>query len=811
MRDTLSRDVRHALRSLRRTPGFTIAVLLILALGIGMSTAMFTVFKTVLVDRLPIAAQDRVVIMHPTDRGGRNLDVPESYLAHIARDSGLFRGVTGVYHLVRPQPFIDGTAVVVLNFASTSANYFDVLGARPSLGRLFRPEDGQTGAPINLVLSYAAWRRKFGGDSSVIGRSLAIPSLRDRAYIIGVAPAGFGYPSGGIHGAQFRRRQTRRKWTSSRVSLHGRRWSAARDAVFALTQRVNPFGGVPGVAQPDRIHISGVSAQSFSDAVLGALRPAINALMIAVALLLLIACVNIGNLSLVRLLGRTREVAVRRAIGASALDVMGLFAVENALLGLGGGVLGFLTATAALQVVRAAAPPQVPRIDALGSVAAPLTAAAAITLVALLVFGVLPSFVASQIHSYVVLRSDSRSGAESRSARRARQWLVAAQIALAVVVLNAAGLVVRTLAHLESMDLGYRAEHLSILGFSATPGAFPDDATGNVLTKQLMRRLEATPGVVSATPMLSEPFIGQSLFIMKVAGSEQPATDRAQNPFVPFEFAGPSYFRAFAIPIRRGRSFAESDTHASERVVIVNETLAKQLWPDGDALGKRLVVVSGYLSSDSAATVVGVASDTRLRELKKAGPVVYFAWEQSGGGFPSFVAVRTTRPLATVLPDVRSASREVSPALVLWKTQTMDQFLDAPLAQPRLNALLLSGFGLVALLLSAIGLYGVVSAGVRRQTHEIGVRMALGAVPHTIRKLVLTQVFGLVGIGVVAGLAGAVTTSRLLQSLLFEVSPIDPLTLAGVCVLLVMVATLAGYVPARRAARIDPVEALRAD
>jgi putative ABC transport system permease protein len=809
--DTLFRDVRHAVRSLKRTPGFTIAVLAILALGIGMSTAMFTVFKTVLVDRLPITAQDRVVIMHPLDRSGRNLDVPETYLSEIARDSAVFRGLTGVYHLVRPQPFMNGSEVVVLNFAGTSANYFDVLGVRPALGRLLRPEDGQTGAPMNLVLSYAAWRRKFGGDSSVVGRSLVVPSLQLRAYIVGVAPAGFAYPSGADAW-----RAIPPEASSAQVDIIARlapnvTIGVARDAIFARTQRLNPFAGVPSVANQSRSwEISGMTAQSFVDTVLGGSRPSIIALTIAVALLLVIACVNIGNLSLVRLLGRIREIAVRRAIGARSIDVVRLFAVENALLGTLGGALGFLTAVAALGLVRAAAPPQLPRIDALGSLGAPLAAAVGITLFALIVFGILPSFVASRIHSYAVLRSDSRSGAESRASRRARQWLVATQIALAIVVLNGAGLLVRTLDRLESVDMGYRSDHLSILAFTAPRSALPAGVASGEAGKQLIRRLEAMPGVVAASPILSEPFIGQSLFIMKLAGVEQPVTERDQNPFVPFEFVGPDYFRALAIPILRGRAITAADTRGSEQVVVVNETLASQLWPNEDPLGKRLVPVTG-LSRDTAVTVVGVARDTRYRELRNVGPVAYFAWDQAGSDFPEFVAVRTSRPLASMLPVLRAAARDVNPALVVWKAQTMDQLLDAPLAQPRISALLLSGFSVVALLLSAIGLYGVMAAGVRRQTREIGVRMALGALPSTIQRLVFAQVGGLVGVGVIAGLAGALATSRVLRSLLFQVSPIDPLTLAGVCVLLVAVATLAGYLPARRAARIDPVEALRAE
>jgi len=467
---------------------------------------------------------------------------------------------------------------------------------------------------------------------------------------------------------------------------------------------------------------------------------------------------------------------------------------------------------AALRIVRAATPPRVPRIDALGSLGVPLAAAVGITLFALLVFGVLPSLMASRIRSYAALRSDSRSGTESRSARGTRQWLVAMQIALAVVMLAGAGLLVRTLARLESVDLGYQPDHLSILSWTAPQSALSTETRTFEVTQQLVRRFEAMPGVVAATPIENEPFKGQSLFITKVAPVEQPVAERAQNPFVPFEIVGPDYFRTFEIPILRGRGFTASDTRGSERVAVINETLAKQLWPDQDALGKRLVWGLDPTADTASWTVVGIARDTRFRELKNVGPVVYFELEQQPNRlWWGFVAVRTTRPLASMLPALRVASHDVLPELVLWKTETMDQLLDAPLAQPRLSALLLAGFSLVALLLSAVGLYGVMASSVRRQTHDIGVRVALGATPGHIRRLVLGQVFGVVGIGVIAGLAGALAASRLLRSMLFHVSPIDPLTLGGVCLLLLAVATVAAYVPARRATRVDPAQVLRAE
>ncbi|MGH7575345.1 MAG: ABC transporter permease [Longimicrobiales bacterium] len=472
----LLRDFRHAVRSLRRTPGFTIATLLILALGIGMSTAMFTVFKTVLVHRLPIREQDRVVVMHTLDRSGRNLDVPSAYLAEIARDSALLRDVAGVYHLVSPQPFMNGSAVVVLTVAHGSANYFDVLGMRPVTGRFLRPEDAQPGAPPVMV------------------------ELRGLA-------------------SRLRRRSVRRG-PLARPSGHA--------GTVAHRRR-----GAGGIRVPERRgHVGGDSTES--------------------------------------------QYAAGRRRGASGAE------------------------------------------------------------------------------------RDDRHGANR---------------------------------------------------------ALCADAARESVRQRI--------------------------------GGSEPATGHQ------------------------------------------------------DPLGKRLVSVAGA-TGDTTFTVVGVASDTRFRELRHVGPVAYFVWEQVLTGGSALFAVRTTRPLAAMLPALRAAWHEVNPALVLWDVQTMDQLLEAPLAQPRLSALLLAGFSLVALLLSAIGLYRVVASGVRRQTRDIGVRVALGATPGNIRRLVLAQLFGLVGAGVIAG-------SRVLRSMLFQVSPVDPLTLAGVCVLLLAVATVAAYLPARRAARIDPLEALRAE
>jgi putative ABC transport system permease protein len=802
--ETIWRDIRLALRSLRRSPTFTATTIAILALGIGMSVAMFTVYKTVLIDRLPVVAQDRLVVMHPVDRRGTHLDAPYPYLAIMARDSALLRGVAGVYHLgAQPGPFMSGTTSIQLASADASANFFDVFGMRPAVGRLFRAADGQKGASLVMVLSYAAWRRQFGGDPAAIGRTLIVPYTQQHVRIVGVAPPGFEYPNGVDAWVQILPDFTAQVDIIARLAP-GVSIDAARAGLLTLTQRENPFL-LEAPWKP--IPIDGATAQPFTDTVLGNSRPAIVALTLAVALLLVIACINVGNLVLVRLLGRNREIAVRRAIGASYADVARLIGVESALLGVAGGVLGLLTAIVVVRVVSVLAPAQLPRADALGAAGAPFGAAAAVTLFAMLSFGLLPSLIGSRVSSYAVLRSDTRTGTGGKSRRRVRRWLVASQMALAVMMLTGAALLVRTLVRLQSIDLGYTPDHVSMLSFTGPKSALATPQQIFDVGKALVARIEATPGVVAATPIESAPFRGQSFYIMPVAPAEEAASERARRPFLPFEFVGPDYFRTFDIPIHRGRGFTASDTRSSAKVVVISETLAKELWANEDAIGKRLV----NPKASDIWTVVGIASDTHLRELKNGGPVTYFDWDQIEPFWNGFVAVRTTSSLSAALPAIRTAMRDANPNLVLFDAQTMDHLLAVPLAQPRLSALLLTGFSLVALLLSAIGLYGVMSSAVRLQTRDIGVRVALGATPRDVRRLVLGDAIQVVAAGALTGVVGAVVAGRLLASQLFGVSPIDPVSIGAAAAALLAIGVSAAYVPARRATRIDPVEALRAE
>jgi len=799
---------RLAARALLRAPGFSIAAVLLLGLGIGMATAMFTIYRAVLVERLPVVDQDRLVVMHPLDRGGAHLDIPATYVDVVRRRSKTLAAVGGSYHLgpiASPLRLDDKT--LDLTSAYVTANLFDVIGVRPSLGRMLRPEDGdRPDQPDVIVLSYAAWRRVFGGDSSVIGRSLTAAYDGSHRVIVGVAPPGFEYPAGADAWQPFTPKLSAQIDIVARLA-NGASPASARAELLAITRAANPF--LDSTNTKFQPFIADVDAHPFTQELLGNARPALVALTCAVALLLIIACVNVGTLLLVRGAGREREFAVRRAIGASAWDLIAQLMLENALLGLVGGVLGLIVAEGSLQLLMYFAPAQLPRIDALRLDGAPMGIAVATTMLALFVFGLLPAVHASRTSPNASLRADTRAGAGA-SQRRVRQGLVSSQIALAVVMVAGALLLGRSLARLQSLDLGYVPEHLSLLRLDGPAKTFGTTEHTLQVVTDMIARVEAVPGVVAATMVESPPFKGQSGFIMKVSRGDLPQQELERAPYVPFEIATPDYFRTFGIPILQGRAFLSSDTRSSAPVVIVSEALAKRLWPGESPIGKTMR--NPYDTSSAAYTVVGLAHDTHFRELRQAAPVIYTPQAQQGfSAWWGYLVVRTTGDVTPLLKTIERSVSDAYPGMAIVRVQTMDQLLDAPLSQPRMSAFLLSAFGIVALGLAAIGLYGVMSSAVRQRTREIGIRMALGATEARVRRSVLREAMTIVGAGTLVGLAVALIATQLLRTQIFGVSAADPLSFGVACVALGCVGLLAAYLPARYATRIDPAGALRAE
>jgi len=791
--DRFRQDLRISLRGLRRSPTFALTAVLILGLGIGMAAAMWTVLDGVILRRLPVEGQDRIVLPRVLDQDGVDVALGMDEVDQLQRDSRTMREIAGVAHSgAFEQPLMDGERQVHLHGSQVYGNLFQVLGARPLLGRLLRAEDDSTSHV--MVLSYGAWQRQFGGDPAVIGHRLRQTWLKVPYTIVGVAPPGLDYPVGSDYWVPLPIPQLEN--VVARLAT-GAQPEAARAEFLTLMQRMrHQAGAVSSIRTAD--------VRTLATAIVGNVRPAVALLAAAVGLLLLIACVNVGNLLLLRAATRSRELAIRRALGATYGDVVYQLLVESALLGVGGGGLGLICAEAARRGLVAAAPAQLPRLDEVHLAGAPIGASASVALFTVFVFGLLPALTAVRRHPASPLRSDRRSGGATREGRTIRQALVASQVALAFIMVAGGALLGRSLQRLDSIRLGYRPEYLSILSLAVPASKVGSQQQLFTVLDATAPRLSAIPGVTALTPTLIPPLMGPNFWTFPWQADWQSPEQASKSPTIPIEGSGPGYFRTFDIPILRGRGFLDSDRDGAPSVAVVSEAVANRYWPGQDPIGKRIRIPS---DSEPWRTVVGVAGETHFRSLRQPSPMVYLPWRQSY--WQGYIALRTTVDLDALLPTIRHAISEADPGVTLWTAKTMDDYLAVPLAQPRLNALLVSAFGLVALLLAAIGLYGVMASAVREETHEIGVRMALGATPHRVRQEVLGRAFAVSGAGAVIGLIGALAMSRLVRSLLFEVSPTDPPALRGASTTLLAVAAIAAYVPARHASTVDPARALQ--
>ena len=804
--------ISRALRGFRRSPGFFATAVLIVGLGIGMSVAIFSVFRTVLVRRLPVVDQDRVVVMwtYVTDPN-TEVTLGTRELSVVRQESRTMRDIAGIAHWPAASlPFEYGDGSVELNRGMVTGNFFDVLGARPALGRLFRPSDDEVPGislrdthTLALVLSYRAWQDKFGGDSAVIGRDLIEPLLRTHYRIIGVAPPGLSYPAGVDYWIPM--------WTGWQGTVSsfavarlapGATVAAARDEYLAIERRLTP-----------KMRFGGAHAATFTETILRDVRPVLTLLTTAVALLLLIACLNVGNLLLLRASTRARELAIRRALGASYGDLVGDLLVEALAIAVAGAALGLLVAVSALRLLVAYAPAHVPRLDDVQLAGAPIAVAVAVASVAVLLFGVVPALIVARGQLAAPLRLDARIVGETSRRRFVRHTLVASQMALAMVMLGGAALLTRSLTRLLTQDTGFVSEHLSVFWYSWNARKDSTLARMTALGDRVNRRVRAIPGVTASTQLVAPPMLGNGVWQIRFEVDGQIPTDAATNPLFATDMVGPEFFKTFGVKLDRGRAFTDRDDAASPLVAIVSESVARKLWPGRDPIGQRVRVPGAtpesIVGGDGWRTVVGVAHDTHLRLLREVSPMVFLPSVQ--GYWQGSIAIRSTVPLHALLPALRVAGRETDPDLSLWSPRTMDEILGEPLAQPRLGALLTSTFGLVALLLAAIGLFGVMASLVRERTREFGIRMALGASAGRVRMAVLRRAALVAGSGAVVGLVVALASSRLLTALLFGVSPTDPIALGAACLVLLVVAAAAAYLPARRATSIDPVQALRSD
>jgi putative ABC transport system permease protein len=801
--------IRVMARSLIRSPGFAAAAMLTLALGIGLSTAVFTIADALLLRPLPVGDQDRLVVLWGETRDGRFSNFPLALkdvrdfqqrsrsLAAVAFFE--FRGAT-------PVPIRANDRVYPVQASLVSGNFFDVLQSRAAVGRALRPDDDIAGAAPVVVLSYHAWQQRFAGDSAIIGRPITMIDFARSYTIVGIMPQGLEYPRGTDMWVPVIAHATAGGFldrVTGELDILARLRPGA-SAVQARAELTTFFGRSDAPAALREVH--GV-VHSLADITLGNTKPAVIAVMLAAALLLLTTCVNVANLVLVRALGRIREFVVRSALGANRGRIVLQLLGESALLSFAGGVLGIGLAIAGTRAFVAFAPASIPRLDEIRLNGPALLAAVLITTAAMLLAGLGPALFTSRVDAHDVLRSGVRHTG-GRHVRAAAEALVVAQIALAAVSLAAAGLVTRSFIKLQHVDLSFDPGQLLVATVAMQPDQRADPQRVRAVLDVVLASTEALPGVRAVSPVLGVPFRGSGGGIdgrLSTPGQSQEET--AGNPIVNMEVTAPNYFAMLGIPVLRGRAFRDEDREGTTPVVVVSSSIARHFWPNADPIGKRVG------SAGDEQTVIGLVPDTRYRELQTARPTVYFPLRQSPFGpiVPSTLLIRTTGSPIDVIPALRRVIAEGHSGAELISASSLETLLDLPRAQPRLNAIVLVLFAGAAVLLAGIGLFAIIATMVRQRTHELGIRMALGATAGDVCRMVMVRGIAIAVVGAAVGMAGALAATRLLSALLFDVSPTDPATLVSVAGLMLAVAAIASFVPARLSMRIDPVIALRSD
>lgn len=806
--DTVHQDVRYAVRLLWRAKAFTTTAVLTLALGIAATTVMFALIQGVLRRPLPVQDQDRLILSWREARTGGSAFYPfgDVEIDAVARESQLLESAAGVTRNGVGRAVVsDGGTSSYANVGLITGGFFEVLGAQALLGRRFTLADDRDGAEPVAVISHGYWQRRFGGVMDIIGRRITLneqPSV-----IVGVMPPDLDYPRGveiwrttrsiptdGAFGIAARRE----------VDLIGRlrpgvTVEQAASELAALNKQL-------GIETPtDYLRGLTIVVRPFTEMVIGDLRRTMIALFAAVALVLLIASANVANLLLMRGESRRGELALRAALGAGRSRITGQVFAESLVLSVIAGIAGFLLAWIALPVLITIVPDGLPRIESIRIDVTVAVFCVAVVFVTALLAGIAPGLFSMRGDLVSPLRGSS--AAIAGMSTRGRRLLVVGQVALAVMVLAAAGLLIRSVLNLQAIDLGLAAERLVLVDLHLPSAAYAERERRAQFLDEVLTQLEAVPGISAVTPVNVAPFTDRGWDVPRVTAEGQNDDQAANNPSVNLESIHPNYFSTIEAPIVRGRPFSLANRQGTVEVAIVSEDFAARLWPGQNPIGKRLKMgrVEG---SGRWLEVVGIAATTRYRTVTAPRPTLYLPAAQFQMT-ATMLIVRSTTSLELLMSVARERIRAIDPNVTVLSAAPFADYLDRPLGRPRFNAFLIGLFGIAALLLSTLGLYAVIAAHVRQRAREIAVRLALGATGASVRWLVLLEAGRLAGVGALLGVAGAVAGTRVLRGLLYEVQPMDPLTIGSAAVLLVAAAALAAYAPMRRAARGDVVSVLR--
>ena len=804
-------DLRLAARNLLRARGFAGTAVLTLALGISGASIMFALIEGVLLRPLPVREQDRLILAWKELRatGFAHYPFRAGEIDVIEDESLVLESVAGVSYY-DPSPFgaVEAGFASPINGAAVTSGFFRVLGAPPILGRTLEDGDDTSGAPGVLVITHGLWQRRYGGAPDVIGRRLVV---RERPFtIVGVMPKGIECPHGVEAWLTLSARASLvanpafREGVRSQVALIARlrpeaTLAQARSELQALAPRLSAD------APPDAPRGLTPVVRSYADTVVGDVRPALVALVAAVGLVLLIASANVANLLLLRGAARRSELAVRAVLGAGPGRVARLLLAESLWLALAAGALGLAVTSLTLRALVALVPGGLPRVDSVRVDAGVLLFTVVVALVTAALAGLAPALSLARSD----LLAPLRGGATAGRARGGRLSLVVAQVALAVTLTAAASLLTRSLLRLQAVEMGLAEDRLVFVHLALPDAKYQDGSDRHFrLLEELVARLEAAPGIAGATPVNTPPFAGSGGWdAPEFTAFGQDEERAAANPSLNLESIHPGYFATFEIALVRGRGFTTGDARGAANVAIVSEDVAARTWPGEDPIGRRLRL-GGHGSTDPWRTVVGVARPTRYRELARPRATLYLPAAQFVQG-ARLLVLRSSSPLDVVARLAMERVSAVDPELGVTRVAAFSELLQGPLARPRFNVWLIGVFSVVALLLTAIGLYAVMGAYVRQRYPEIGVRVALGASPTDVRRSVLGEGLRLASTGAAIGLLGALGAGRVLGGLLFEVHPLDPVSLLGAPLLLIGAAALASYLPARTAARLDPLVVLR--
>ena len=787
----LWQDLRYGARVLAKQPGLSLTAVLMLALGIGATTAIFSVVNAVLLRPLPFPEPENLMLVEAKGVGNfaapdfRDLAAQNRSFARLGAYANATFNLSG------------GSEPERINGARISASLLPTLGVQPLYGRNLTPEEEPEGGDRVVLLGHGLWQRQFGADAGVVGRTVRLDG--QSFTVIGVLPPGDNLPAD---------KELFVPLTLSAFDLNNYQG-------FFLTLVARLKSGVtraqanaelatiikPGERGP---RFGGVRVIGLQEALVGDVRSMMLMLMGAVGFVMLIACANLANLLLAAAARRQQEIIVRLSLGANRGRVVRQFLTESLLLASLGGSAGLLVAWWGMALINALLPSAIPRIGVVGVDVRVLGFTLALTVAAGLLFGTLPALRASQTALTGALKEGSRTLGGGPGRQRMRATLVVSQVALTVVLLTGAGLLIRSFVRLQQTPLGFRPERLLTARITLPRPAYATPQQRQSFTRRLLEEMRGQPGMQEAALTSSLPFAaGNPGFVILMNGREEV---RPGMPTANFRSVTPDYFRVLGIPLRRGREFSGADDERAPMVAVINETMARRYWPDTDPIGQRIKETS---NTAAWREIVGVVGSVRHRDRgEEPRPEMFVPWSQSPA--PTLnLAVRTQAELAGAGATLRRAVTAIDANLPVFEVSTMDERLFESVAQPRFRTALLGVFAALALVMSVVGLYAVVAFSVAQRTHELGIRVALGAQRRDVIGLVLGQGLKLVGIGIVIGLGGAWALTRVLTTLLYEVKPTDHLTFLAVPVLLVAVSILACWLPARRAAGVDPITALR--